>query len=136
MILPEIIVPKWILRSFIRENRFKYNFIYSDDLTRAAFQGQASQCAGEGNTYYVPTKKRNCRTESQYFYDREFELLTKYYIDRAISEVPRDKPIIPFPAIGCGEAKLAEYAPKTLEYIRARLTEIAYPNIRWVDKLI
>lgn len=133
--LPAIIVPKWIFRSFIRDNRFRLTFLYSDDLTRAAMQGQASQCVGEGNCYPIPTKKRNCKEDRQCFYDHEFELLTKYYIDRAFAEVPKDLPIIPFPSIGEGEAKLPQYAPKTLAYIKTKIAEIAYPNIRWVDKL-
>lgn len=132
---PPIVVPKWILRAFIRENRFKYNFVYADDLTHAAYQGQASQCIGEGNTFPIPTKKRNCKEDRQCFYDHEFDILTKYYIDRAFAEVPRNLPIIPFPHIGEGEAKLPQYAPKTLAYIQAQIKAIEYPNIIWVDKL-
>jgi len=133
--LPAIRVPRYITRAFIRENRFKLTFIFSDDLTKAAMLGQAAQCAGEGNCFPVPTKKRNCRTESQYFRDAEFDLLLRYYIDRALAEVPTKLPVIPFPDIGCGEAELPKRAPKTLEYIRLKIQEIAYPNIERVEKL-
>ena len=133
--VPIIRVPRWITRAFIRVNSFRLTFVFSDDLTHAAMQGQAAQCVGEGNCYAIPTKKRNCKEDRQCFRDEEFDLLTKYYIDKAIAEVPRDKPIICFPGIGTGEAKLPQYAPRTLAYIQERLKEIEYPNIERVEKL-
>jgi hypothetical protein len=127
-------IPRWITRAFISQHRKDLIFIFSDDLNGQHYVGQASQCKGEPNCYSVPTKKLMCMEEGRAFFDdARFELLWKPAIDKAIEKIPRDKPIIPFPRMGLGDAKLLEKAPKTYEYLMGEINKIAYKNIQWTN---
>lgn len=126
---PEIIIPNWLYRGFIRANR-NLTFVYSTDVNNYSNFGQAFNCKDEPNAYFIPTIWRLCKGNTQRFFtDYQFEL-TKPLIDNAIKRIPLNNPIIVLPRLGMGCANLQEKAPLTLEYINKELSKIKYPNIK------
>lgn len=132
--LVTIEIPRWISRSFIQSHRKDLTFIYGDDLNGQHYMGQASHCKGEPNCYPIPTKRLCCMDPDRAFFDdQRFELLWKPAIDKAFDAIPREKPIIPLPKIGQGDAQLPVRAPKVFAYITKRINEIAYPYIQFIN---
>lgn len=98
--------------------------------------GQGAAANGQPNCFMVPTKFRLCRSDSQaYFHDGKFEVLIQPAIEIALKRIPRDKPTVVFPRIGCGAADLPNRAPKTYAYLMQQLSTIQYPNIVWDNAL-
>ena len=127
----DIICPWRIPRTFIQEHR-EYAFLYSTNVFRQSYFGQAFSAAGEPNSFGIPVRFRFCKSNaSSYFSDDQFESSIKQIIDEAFALVPLDKPIIPLHGIGTGSSELNRRAPKTFAYIHKRISEIQYPNIKW-----
>lgn len=125
-----IIIPHRITKEFLKLHLTDMVFVYAVTVRASIAQGQGSVAHYYPNCYGVPTKFRNCKTDSvAFFHDSKFDLMIKYEIDRAINDIPRKEgiPIILFPKIGCGAADLPNRAPKCYEYLMQELKKIATP---------
>ena len=126
-------LPKRLTREFIKLHN-DYTFVYGTDYQNQTYKGQAAVAKGLPNTYPVPTKKMCCMILPRSFWqDHEFNLIQKPIIDKWISNIPRNKPIILFPRIGCGHAKMPEVCPKTYEYLMSELNKLVYETNKGTD---
>lgn len=122
-----ISIPRYFTRDYIQKHR-QWNFIYGTALDNSSYFGQAGAAKGESNAFYVVTKIRLCRSNNDaYFKDVLFDE-AKQLIDLSINKIPRDKPLIRFPRIGCGAAELPTRAPLVLKYLNAVLSTICDPD--------
>ncbi len=104
--------------------------MYSFDVYGKSFFGQAYDCHGESNAYPVPVRWQGCKS-SGYFSDAQF-IAIQHSIDDAIHDIPKDSPIIVLRKIGEGASRMKEFAPKSFIYMKSKLEEICYPNIKWI----
>lgn len=110
-----MIIPLRITRAFIQATPH-INFIFGDNLEERGYGGQSKEARDEPNAYGIPTKVRPCML----YYDAFFNDYTPAYkeaIDKAISEIPRDKQIILFPKIGTGFSEMNTRAPILYAYM-------------------
>ena len=124
---PEIIIPHYVTRTFI-QSHLEYNFVFSFDVAGKSFFGQANECYGEPNAYPVPVRWKGCKT-SGYFSDAQYIDICEQ-IDIAISRIPNGPPVIVLRKIGEGASRMNEFASKSFEYLKQKLNEICYPNIK------
>jgi hypothetical protein len=117
-----IIIPAYISREFI-EAHPEWNFVYPTNFWQTQRVGPALICTGLPNCFGVPVRWTLCKS-SGYFQDAQFDQL-KTQIDLDIAEIPRDKPIVLFPKIGCGNSRMHILAPKTYLYLHEELDKIA-----------
>ena len=126
-----IVIPRCITRKFVKAHS-EWNFLWGGTHYGEIYAGQGLSCIGMSNCYKIPTKYRNCKSDSAaFFQDNHFDSTLKFIIDRAFQLVPSDKSIIPFPKIGMGCAQLQSKAPGVLKYIQQKIDAIKYPNIQY-----
>lgn len=119
-------LPIYCTRQDIRSVAGKCYVVFGDNLRKKGSGGQAEVCRGQAHCFGVPTKKLPCQDPDRaFFHDREFDLINKPAIDKAIAEIPRDKPIWVLRRIGMGLSRLDKCAPKTYEYLIEQLITIA-----------
>lgn len=111
----------WVERRILRENS-DWFFLFGDNLIRKGYGGQAKECRGEPNAIGIPTKKYPSMTEASFFTDLEFEE-NKRILDEAFAKIPKGATVVA-PTLGVGLAKLPEKAPKTYEYLLAKIKEL------------
>ncbi len=121
-----IYIPNPIYRPFIAANQEKYTFLYSAPVSLLKSYGQIAE-ALDSCCFPIPVRYSTCTTHG-YFSDNAMEDAIGY-IDTWMKDIPKDKPIIPFPNIGRGGSRLSELAPKVFKYIQERLDAIKYGNI-------
>lgn len=127
--MSKIIIPARITKAFIKEHEKDFYFVYAVTVHASIAIGQGAVGHYYTNCFGVPTKFRNCKSDSAaYFQDCQFDTLIKPSIDRAIMDIPRDRPIILFPKIGLGCADLPNSSPKSFEYLMEQLQKIATPT--------
>jgi len=126
---PSVTVPtkvtrkKIISRKDVRSNP-DVQYLFGDNLQHRGRGGQAKQMRGEPNTIGIPTKKRPSMAKNAFFTDKEYDKNVKA-IDKAFSKIDMSKPIvIPSDGIGTGMAELKSKAPKTFEYLQARIRDL------------
>lgn len=119
-------LPEYCTREDIRSVAGKCYVLFGDNLRMKGMSGQAAVCRGQLHCFGIPTKKLPCMdADRAFFNDREFEIINKFYIDKAIAAVPRDgTPIWVLKGIGKGSAKLDLLAPVTYKYLVDELKKI------------
>lgn len=127
-----------ILRTFIKQNRDKFIFVYGNDhLDRCFLYGQPYECKDELNAWHVPVRWKCCTDSSAYIHDFHFNCLTKDAIDRCIGDIPKDgRLIIPLPKIGEGYSRMRIQAPKSWAYLKEQLDNITAKDIQYVRRNI
>lgn len=130
--MTEVLTIPWhIQRSYIVAHR-ELTFLFSTNVFKMSYLGQAFFAQGEPNAFGIPVRFRFCKSDnSSYFSDSIFESMTKQIIDEAFADVPRTQPIIPFHGIGNGQSELKTRAPRTYAYIHAQILLMQYPQIEW-----
>lgn len=124
-----LIIPRRIDRAFLKAHP-DWSFIFGGTHYGNIYAGQGEVCIGMPNCYKIPTKYRNCKSDtSAFFRDDHFDIFLRPIIDTALNAIPLDTIIIPFRKIGCGCAELPVRAPRTLQYIQERIAAIQYPKI-------
>ena len=111
------------------QNNKKYLFIFGDNDIEKGKKGQAI-IRDEDNAIGIPTKKIPSYSKEAYYYDKDYDD-NKYKIDFAINKILNiarnghfDGIVLPEDGIGTGLANLNLNAPKTLEYINAKIIEL------------
>lgn len=128
--MDKIIIPGRIYRKFIQSHP-EYIFIYGCDYFNKSFFGQSNHAFGEPNAFGVPTIYKICASGIHFFDDGMFDFF-KGIIDERIGKIPTgEKPIIPFPKIGCGYSEMDRKAPKLYNYLKSKIDTIKYPNIEY-----
>lgn len=123
-----IIIPHRITKEFLVKHKQDYYFVYAVTVMASIAAGQGTNAHYFEHCFGVPTKFRNCKSDgAAFFHDSKFDSMIKLSIDRAIEDIPRDRPIILFPKIGLGCADLLNKAPLTYEYLMTELNKIATP---------
>lgn len=123
MISQPLIIPAYFTHDFIKSHQH-WNFVYGTTAMAEIHMGQSAIGSSYANCYGVATKWRNCKSDaSAFFSDIHFERV-KQQIDEDIAAIPRDKPIVLFPKLGCGCAMLPTRAPKCYEYLVQELNKI------------
>ncbi len=112
---------KFISRDYIRANPDKY-FIFGDNDTRIGNGGQAKEMRGEPNSIGIRVKKTPGTNKSAYYTDNEYlDNVTKIVQDFASVNYYLKKGktvVVPSDGIGTGLAKLKDYAPYTLKFVK------------------
>jgi hypothetical protein len=113
-----------IIRATLRANPDKI-FLFGDNLAGEGRGGQAREMRGEPNAVGIPTKKRPKMFVGSFFNDAEYEANCAA-MDAAFAKIPAGAHVIvPAAGLGTGLAQLPERAPRTFEYLKKRLEEIA-----------
>lgn len=123
-----LIIPRRITRDYILLHP-EYVFIYSASVHHEKGFGQASVAKGCPNAFPVPVRWSYCRSNG--WFDDNNYLNISIEIEVAISNIPIDKPIIPFPKIGEGASRLRYNAPKCYAFLMSEIDKIKYPEIRY-----
>jgi hypothetical protein len=112
---------KFISRDYIRANPDKY-FIVGDNDSRIGSGGQAKEMRGEANSIGIRVKKTAGTNKSAYYTDSEYlDNVTKIVQDFATVNYYLKKGktvVVPSDGIGTGLAKLKDYAPYTLKFVK------------------
>ncbi len=126
-----ILVPNsGITRDFIKINRHILTFLYGDNYQRIGYNAQTAICKGEPNAFPISTKKLACmQYPSAFFFDTEFELLSKFEIDKSFEEIPPSemvKPVVMLRGLGAeGDgSQLNVHAPKTYSYLMNKIKSL------------
>ena len=105
-------------------------YLFGDNIAGKGKAGQAV-IRDEPNAYGIPTKHEPNNKETSFFSDRDFEKFTKAKIDEAFARIPEGANVVySTDGIGTGLAQLPSRAPKTYEYIMAKLKELAGSDAR------
>lgn len=125
-----ILIPnRRISREFIIEHP-NCLFIHSKPYWPVAPLGPAQVCAGLSNCFGIPVRWRYCKS-SGYFGDYAVTDI-KRFVDEAIAAIPKDgRPIILFPKIGNGDARMHVFAPKAWAYMMEKLNAIKSKDYRY-----
>jgi hypothetical protein len=116
-------IPTKITRDFLRKNPDIY-VVFGDNILCRGYGGQAKECRGMPNAFGVPTKRCPEMDEKiSFFRDELFETYA-YYIDKAIAEIPKGKPLYVIPGIGQGLSRMKEKAPKLYKYMIDKLNAL------------
>jgi len=116
-----ITIPARLTREFIIQHP-EYSFVHSRCYWPGQCVGPCELCAGLENTYGVPVRWKLCKS-SGYFSDNQRDIIMPA-IDEAIAAIPRTRPIVLFPKIGCGQSRMIVFAPKCYVYLHKKLDEI------------
>lgn len=103
-------------------------FIFGDNNISEGEGGQAV-IRNEPNAYGIPTKKYPNFDPRSFYTDKEFEE-NKYHIDKAITKIMSksknyDVIVLPENGFGTGLARLESRAPKTFEYVKEVVRNMA-----------
>lgn len=115
-----ILIIKRYTREYIRENPDKL-FIFGDNYARRGLGGQAKEARGEPNAIGICTKKAPTYEPQDFLTDEEYvQNITNIFEDfqPVLATLQRGAIIVwPEDGIGTGIARLAENAPRTLQFI-------------------
>lgn len=119
-----------ITRKRIQETAATHVYVYADDLTQKAWEGQAEECAYEPNSFAVPTRIWNCSTPEAQFRDCYLDCYHGSQIDAALECItaylnlhPRYKVVI-LPKIGRGCSRMNVLAPLCYAYLIKKLKQL------------
>lgn len=118
-----LIIPPYFTHSFIQAHQH-WNFVYGTTAMAEIHMGQSAIGGMYSNCFGVATKWRNCKSDASAFFSDIYFEKVKEQIDGDIEAIPRDKPIVLFPRIGCGCAMLPSRAPRCFEYLMGELNKI------------
>lgn len=116
-----ITIPARLTREFIIQHP-EWTFVHSKCYWPGQCVGPCEICQGLDNCFGVVVRWKLCKS-SGYFSDNQRDIIMAE-IDRNIAEIPRDKPIVLFPKIGCGQSRMIVFAPKCYVYLHKKLDEI------------
>lgn len=116
-----ITIPARLTREYIAEHP-EWTFVHSRCYWPDIYAGPSELCKGLSNCYGVPVRWKLCRS-SGYFSDNQRDTIIPA-IDEAIALIPRDRPILLFPKIGCGESRMIVLAQKCYIHLHAELSKI------------
>lgn len=127
----QILIPRRITRDFILSNK-NLTFLVGCSVHNEPFRGAALECKGLENCFGIPVRWSMCKS-SGYFNDGhskdiEIELLV------ALSKLPDNCILVPFPKIGLGASRMAEFAPKTFKLMNYNLKKICYSYIKYLTE--
>ena len=122
-----IIFQKFIHRQDLTNNPEVY-YVFGDNDMRIGKGGQAKEMRGEKNTRGIRVKKSPGTKTNNYYTDKEYEENIKKIDDDFMfveCMLQREKIfVIPSNGIGTGLARLQEFAPKTLQYVKNKIKEL------------
>lgn len=102
-------------------------FLFGDNLAGTGKGGQAI-IRDEPNAIGIPIKKKPDMTDDSFFTDKEFEE-NKKAIDQAFDKIPENTIVVlPKNGLWTGFAKLPEKAPKTLDYLKYKISQLGKPK--------
>lgn len=118
---------KFIKREDLRANP-DVLYLFGDNCDRVGFGGQAAEMRGSPNAVGVRTKKHPSMEDSAFFTDDEFESNRTMLINDLTPVWKQLEDggdvVCPMDGLGTGLSALQAHAPKTADYLLARIRDL------------